>query len=257
MKRLPDRPDQPSFIRTQQDFIATIRDPENHPTPSDVEERRMAVYRELIYNNVEDFLASTYPVLKEILGENAWHNLVREYFIEHRASTPLFMQMPKEFLVYLQQERKQPDNEYPFMLELAHYEWTELELAVSDEKISMQGISANGDLLENRVAISPLARVLGYQYPVHRIGINFLPLEPEPTSLIVFRDRNDNVEFIELNQVTASLLNIIQNSPQTTREIMLAIAEQLDHPEPDRMIYFGIELLEDLHKRGVILGIYS
>ena len=248
-------PDQPSFIRKQREFVNTIRDPEKHPTPSDVKERRMAVYRDLIYNNVEDFLADTYPVLKAILGEDAWHNLVHEYFIEHRATTPLFMQMPREFLVYLQQEREHSDNECPFLLELAHYEWTELELAVSDEKISMQGINANGDLLENRVAISPLARVLGYQYPVHRIGINFLPLEPEPTSLIVFRDRNDNVEFIELNQVTALLLNTIQNSSQTTREILLAIAEQLDHPDPDKILQFGIELLEDLHKRGVILGI--
>ena len=248
-------PDQPSFIRTQQDFIATIRDPENHPTPSGVEERRMAVYRELIYNNVEDFLANTYPVLKEILGEKAWHSLVREYLIEHRASTPLFMQMPKEFLVYLQREHEHSDYEYPFILELAHYEWTELELAISDEKISMQDIDANGDLLDNRVAISPLTRVLGYKYPVHRIGINSLPIEPEPTYLVVFRDRNDHVEFIELNQVTASLLNTIQNSSQSTREILLAIAKQLDHPEPDRIIHYGIELLEDLQKRGVILGI--
>ena len=119
----------------------------------------------------------------------------------------------------------------------------------------MQDIDANGDLLDNRVAISPLTRVLGYKYPVHRIGINSLPIEPEPTYLVVFRDRNDHVEFIELNQVTASLLNTIQNSSQSTREILLAIAKQLDHPEPDRIIHYGIELLEDLQKRGVILGI--
>ena len=250
-------PDQPSFIRVQRAFVDSIRDPENNPTPSDVEERRMTIYRELVYNNVEDFLANTYPVLKAILGEKTWHNLVREYFIKHRATTPLFMQMPKEFLVYLKQERGHSDDEYPFMLELAHYEWTELELAVSDEKICMQGIDANGDLLENRVAISPLAQILGYQYPVHRIGKNFLPVEPEPTFLIVFRDRKDNVEFIELNQVTASLLDTIHNSSQTTREILLGIAGQLDHPDPDNIIRFGIELLEDLQKRGVILGIYS
>jgi hypothetical protein len=246
--------DRPSFTQTQRAFVATIRDPKNHSTPADVEERRMAVYRELIYNNVEDFLANTYPVLKEIVGEDAWHGLVREYFKEHRATTPLFMQMPGEFLAYLQQEREQADIDYPFMLELAHYEWTELELAVSEEKISMQDIDANGDLLDNRVVISPLTRVLGYQYPVHRIGTDFLPTEPESTYLIVFRDRKDNVEFMELNQVTASLLNRIQAGTQTTFEILQAISQELGHPDPDKVINFGIELLGDLQKRGVILG---
>lgn len=246
--------DQPAFTRAQRAFVGAIRDPENHPTPPDIEERRMAVYRELIYNNVEDFLANTYPVLKEILGDDAWHQLVREYFIHHRATTPLFMQMPREFLVYLQEEREPAADDYPFMLELAHYEWTELELAVSDEKISMQGIDANGNLLENRVAVSPLCRILGYNYPVHKIGVDNLPTEPELTYLIVFRDRKDRVEFIELNQVTASLLNRIKSGEQPTREIFLTIACELNHPNPDKIIEFGIALLEDLHKRGVILG---
>ena len=245
---------QSSFKQTQRAFVGAIRDPQNQVTPADVEERRMTVYRELIYNNIEDFLANTFPVLKEILGEEAWHKLVREYLIEHRATTPLFMQMPKEFLVYLQQEREQSENDYPFMLELAHYEWTELELAVSDEKISTQGIDPNGDLLTGRVSISPLCKILGYQYPVHRIGVTHIPNEPEPSFLIIFRDRKDNVEFIELNQVTASLLNRIKNGPQTTREILLSIAGELNHPDPDKIVEFGIALLEDLHKRGVILG---
>jgi hypothetical protein len=246
----------PDFEQMQRAFVGAIRDPENHPVPADIEERRMAVYRDLIYNNVEDFLANTYPVLKEILGDESWHSMVGEYFAQHRASTPLFMQMPKEFLVYLQQEREPHVSDFPFMLELAHYEWTELELAVTDENIDMQEIDANGDLLNGRVAISPLSRILGYDFPVHRIGVTYLPNEPEPTYLIIFRDRKDNVEFIELNQVTASLLNRVQSSDLTTREILLIIARELGHPEPDRIIEFGIELLNDLHKRGVILGTF-
>jgi len=247
----------PLFTRTQREFVDTLRDPDNHPTPSDIEERRMAVYRELIYNNVEDFLANTYPVLKQILGDTNWHSLVRDYFIKHRATTPLFMQMPREFLVYLQEERESEAGDYPFMIELAHYEWTELELAVSDEKFSMQGINANGDLLEGRVAISPLCRILGYQYPVHQIGVTYLPTVPVPTYLIIFRDRKDNVEFIELNQVTASLLHRILDANQSARDILSDIARELNHPDPNKILEFGVDLLEDLHKRGVILGTYQ
>jgi len=246
-----------AFKQTQRAFIGAIRDPDNHSTPPDIEERRMAVYRELFYNNVEDFLASTFPVLKEITGEKKWHEMVRDYFATHRAQTPLFMQMPKEFINYLEQERKPGDGDFPFILELAHYEWSELALATSDERIDMTGIDANGDLLEGKPVVSPLAWVLGYQYAVHRIGRDYLPAEQETeeTHLIVFRDRSDEVEFIEINQVTAVLLNRLSLEQHNAREILLGIATELNHPQPENIIEFGHSILDDLHQRGVILGI--
>jgi len=250
------QPDSAGFKATQRAFIGTIRDPQNHPTPADVEERRMAVYRELFYNNVEDFLASTFPVLKKLLGDDGWHTLVRDYFSTHRAKTPLFMQMPREFLVYLEREREPQASDFPFMLELAHYEWAELALATSDENIVMEGIDANGDLVTGMPVISPLAWILTYQYAVHRIGSDFVPTEndQEETCLVVFRNRNDDVEFIEINGVTATLLLRLQEETGSAQTVLLDIAAELEHPEPDKIIDFGSTILNDLHVRGVILG---
>lgn len=249
--------DSAGFKSTQRAFIGAIRDPRNHPAPADVEERRMAVYRELFYNNVEDFLASTFPVLKNLLGEDAWHALVRDYFATHRAKTPLFMQMPREFLVYLEQERELQPDDFPFMLELAHYEWAELALATSDEKIVMEGIDANGDLLAGKPVISPLAWILTYQYAVHRVGSDNIPTEndKEETCLVVFRNRNDEVEFIEINRVTATLLLRLQEETDSAQAVLRDIATELNHPDPDRIIDFGNTILNDLHGRGVILGV--
>lgn len=248
--------DSTGFKATQRAFINTIRDPQNHPTPADVEERRMAVYRELFYNNVEDFLASTFPVLKKLLGADAWHAMVRDYFATHRARTPLFMQMPREFLEYLEQEREPRPNDFPFMLELAHYEWAELALATSDEILDMEGIDANGDLLAGKPVLSPLAWILTYQYAVHRIGNDYVPMEndKEETCLVVFRNRNDEVEFIEINRVTATLLLRLQEENGSAQTVLLDIATELKHPEPDKIIDFGNAILNDLHGRGVILG---
>ena len=60
----------PLFTQTQYEFAAHIRDPESNPKPADVESRRMKIYTELFFNNVEDFIANTYPVLKEITPED-------------------------------------------------------------------------------------------------------------------------------------------------------------------------------------------
>ena len=102
----------PEFTRLQHAFTAHIRDPERNPAPPDVEERRMRIDRELFYNNVESFMSSTFPVLRQIHTDAAWHALVREYFSRHAAQTPLFHEMPREFLNWLQNERP-PDEPTP------------------------------------------------------------------------------------------------------------------------------------------------
>ena len=91
----------PEFIQRQYDFAAHIRDPEHAPAPPDVEDRRMAIYRELFYNNVEGFLSNTFPVLREIYDDSHWHAMVRDYFSHHQSQTPLFLEIPREFLGWL------------------------------------------------------------------------------------------------------------------------------------------------------------
>ncbi|MEK6596470.1 MAG: DNA-binding domain-containing protein, partial [Pseudomonadota bacterium] len=76
--------DRPGFVHQQYAFAAHIRNPEKNPRPEDIEERRMKIYRELFYNNVEDFMANTYPVLRQITPDDRWHAMMRDYFANHR-----------------------------------------------------------------------------------------------------------------------------------------------------------------------------
>ena len=76
---------------------ANIRDPDNAPAPADIEERRMAIYRSLFFNNVSNFLATAYPTLSKILGDDGWRALMREYYRDHASQTPLFTEMAEEF----------------------------------------------------------------------------------------------------------------------------------------------------------------
>jgi hypothetical protein len=75
----------PDFTRRQYAFAANIRNPGNSPAPDDIEDRRMQIYRELFYNNVESFISGTFPVLRRIYSDADWHALVREYFSRHKS----------------------------------------------------------------------------------------------------------------------------------------------------------------------------
>ena len=92
---------------------------------------------------------------------------------------------------------------------------------------------------------------------MHRIGPDYLPEQPgeQPTYLVVYRDLNDEVHFLELNPVTAHLLQLIsQDEQQTSRQMLTSIADQLQHPDPEVVIQGGLQILNDLKNRNVILG---
>ena len=148
---------QPKFIQKQYEFAAHIRNPHTNPRPNDIEARRMKIYSDIFYNNVESFMSNSYPVLREIHDDENWHRLIRHYFHTHKAKTPFFPEIPREFLHYLKSERQAEENDYPFMLELAHYEWAELALSLSEHEPDWHKVDTNGDLLQGLAVLSPLA----------------------------------------------------------------------------------------------------
>lgn len=247
------------FQDTQYAFAAHIRDPQQAPRPEDVEERRMQIYRELFYNNVEGFMANTYPVLHSILDQQRWHEILRDYFARHLAQTPLFPEMPREFLKYLEQEFEPRADDYPFLLELAHYEWVELALELSDTDLESLNFNSEGDLLHEIPLVSPLAWLLTYQYPVHQISQENIPstAPQETTHIVVYRDVGDEVHFLESNAITLRLLQILQDTQQTGEAALQQLAKEIEHPQVDVLLQFGQQLLNDLQQRNIILGTHK
>jgi len=248
----------PDFKQVQYAFTQHIRNPAKHSRPDDIEARRMKIYTELFYNNVEGFMSNGYPVLRELTDDIKWHRMIRDYFEKHHASTPLFPEMPREFLKYLEHEREAEQDDYAFMLELAHYEWIELALSVTEVENDYSNIDVEADLLEGIPVLSKTAWPLNYSFAVHKISPDYLPEETDeqPTYLVVYRDNKDEVHFLELNPVTAQLLQYLAEDSKLTGQQMLSnIAEQLNHPDPDVVIQGGLQILQDLKNRDVIIGV--
>lgn len=257
---MPEQDDfnQADFIYRQRAFASHLRDPTTFPGPDDVEDRRMAIYRDLVVNNVSALLAGNFPVIRQILPDLHWDGLIRDFFARHRAKTPLFLELGQEFLDFLQGARANDPRDPPFLLELAHYEWVELALQISDAEPDWACIDPAGDLLAGRPVVSPLSWNLSYGFPVHRIGPDCQPDAPpaEPTHLVVYRTPGDDIAFLEINAVTQRLLILLQEetSPPTGHAALSRIAAELGHADPDQVIAFGVGLMEDLRTRGILLG---
>jgi len=248
----------PDFIRRQYAFAGHIRDPEHTPVPNGVDERRMAIYRELFFNNIEGFLASGFPVIHRLLEGGAWSALVRDFLIRHRCRSPHFPEIAEEFLHYLEHERGPHRGEPPFLRELAHYEWVELALGISDADEDLTPLDREGDLLQGIPVVSPLAWSLSYAYRVHRISPECQPQTPgdTPAHLVAYRHREDPVRFLEINSVTRRLLELLkENTARRGLDILNTIAEELGATESEGIVQAGAALLADLRHRGIVLGI--
>lgn len=242
----------------QERFAAHIRDPEANPGPEDVEDRRLAIYRDLFFRNLSNFIAKSFPVIRKLYDDAAWATFMREFYAHHEFHTPLFPEIPREFLKYLQEERGQREGDPPFLLELAHYEWVEIALDLDETDLDAIDVDREGDLLAAVPVLSPLAWPLAYRYPVHEIRPGFQPTEPPeaPTHLLVYRNRDDAVKFMQLNAVTARVITMMkEDGSKSGLHILNAIAVELNHPRPEALLEAGAEMLRDLAKRDVILGI--
>lgn len=246
-----------SLASLQTRFAAHLRNPQTNPAPEGIEDRRLEIYRGLFFRNIAGFLGRSFPVLRALHDDAAWHALVRDFYDRHRSRTPLFPEIPREFLQYLETERGEVPGDLPFALELAHYEWVETALDLDTRELDDFTPRPGTDLLEGCPVLSPLAWPLSYRFPVHRIRADFQPAEPpaEPTHLLVYRDRADKVRFMQLNPVSLRLLQVLgeDRGLSGTQAVDQVVAE-LDHPEPQRARAAGLALLADLAARDVILG---
>lgn len=248
---------QPEFQTLQYQFAAHLRDPMQHAAPSGLEDRRLKIYRELFYNNVEDFLATAYPVIRKLSNDAVWHARVRAFYSQHQSNSPQFYKLAEEFLHFLQDERGEHVDDPPFLAELAHYEWVELALSISEAELTPELADPNGDLMRAQPVISPLAWPLAYAWPVQRIGPDYQPTEPPqaPTYLVVYRTRQDEVRFMEINAVSARLLQLIEERPQASgMDVLQQIATELQHPQPDQVLAAGRDMLGGLRERDILLG---
>lgn len=247
----------PRFQQLQYQFAAHLRDPDSCPAPDGIEDRRLQIYRDLFYNNVQKLLAGSFPVLRKILSDDQWHRLMRRYFATHQSHTPLFLEMPQEFISYLQDEHEPEPDEPAFMLELAHYEWAELAVSILEDEVDLSQVDPAADLLESVPVLSPTAWSLAYSFPVHQIGPDNQPRSPgeQATFLVVYRKLDDQVGFLEINAVTARLIELIQQEQgRSGRDLLGQIADELGHDDIGALIAAGRDILDQLRSYDVIVG---
>jgi len=239
-------------VLQQQQWALTrhLRDPQHQPAPAGLPERRLQVYRELLFNNLQALLAATFPVLLQVLDQDQWDALCRRYFVQYRCTSPLFTEVAGEFVQWLQDMEALPR---PFLAELAHYEW--VEQALQGLEASALAAPAPGcDPWRETLQRSPLAWPLAYRWPVQQLGRQYQPdsAPAQPTFLLARREPGGHVVFSQLSALAWQLLEQLEALPPCSGHQhlqRLAAQNQLDLPALEAP---GRALLAQLLDAGVI-----
>lgn len=249
----------PSFQGYQLAFTAYLRDPQHQPKPKKAVARGLAVYQEIVFNNLFESISACFPVAQKVLGKRVWLNLVRSFLREHSANTPIFREIPEEFLSFLLIKTGLMGTNLPaYLFSLCHYEW--IELAISTRVVSVLApnvseVKSAKDLLKYQPVFTPTMQLLNYEYAVQKISPRNKSEEQVSTQLLVYRDAEFSVKFVELNAVTYRLIELLQQKNNTGEQALTLIAEELNHPQTEVIIQFGLTILEDLTRQGIVVGI--
>ncbi len=187
-------------------------------------ERRLAIYQRLLLNNLNEVISPCFPVLLSILPTDTWWSILNDFLKHYRVTTPIFHELPVFMVEYL---KHHPVADFPFAPELAHYEWIELEVELS-ESDKTQSETGAISLLEQIWRLSKTARLLEYQYEVDKICHDYQPLEEVKTYLLVYQIEG-KVEFLKLNELSYQLLSMMLNESMSARDIIRLLCET--HPQ--------------------------
>ncbi len=231
-----------AFQKTYSDYIRGS----NTVLPKGIPPRRSEIYEHLLRNNNKGFLDRCFPVAKSILSENEWQELCTNFFKSWVCHTPYFSQIPKEFCEYI---RRQPPvyAHYPWLPELIHYEWIELEVALAPCDVQLTHVDYSSQMI---LATNPSLKNLQYSWPVHKITKDQL-VEAQPTFLAVYRTENNRVTFIELNALTSALIELLQTQPQTTTQCLNQLSTSSGIPN-ENIVKYGQTLINNFFNQNIL-----
>lgn len=237
-----------TMAEAQREMARFLRDPQGRAAPAGIEARRLQIYRDLVYRNIEGFISSAFPVLRSLYSDGAWEDLVRGFIQHHHCKTPLFLRISEEFLAYI--AKRPAPRQRPFEAELAHYEWLELAVDVSPGKPAGEQPEAEPE--RHRARLATTARLAAYQYPVHRIGASFQPRDSGATThLLVYRGLDGSVQFMELNTATARLLRETDASLEDVATVIKSLAREWAMQEP-QLLSFAWQQLREFNVLGAL-----
>lgn len=215
---------------------------------------RILVYRALVHNRMRNATRAFIPRTVARLGASRFRGEFERWVDERAAQSHYLRDVPEEFVRWVI-PRWTLDPEIPeYIPDLARHEL--LDNSVRNDPAGGEPETGQPVALDRPLAFDGTVRLLDYTFAVHRLpadrGDTTAP-EPKPTALLVYRDPEHTVRYLELTPFAAASLRRLL-AGETVQGALQGAAADLGEPLDDEKLASAATLLADLADRRAMLG---
>ena len=245
----------------------------NCPTDNGIEKLRRSadrqgveLYGRLLRYGWHDVMSSIYPLCEQVLGDQ-WHGTVDSYIRVYPPRHFNLNRLAEHFSCYLASHEDKLVTRFPFISQLADYEWLELEvlehpsIVLKEACESLSTVEQFGRLVP---IVNPTLSMRRYQYSLLEIAdaiergenLSSVPNETKETNVAFFRlSGSSRCKIVEFSNLALTVVETaIRKEVRTYGEIArhaISLCEEL--PSQDVALKF-IDLIENLHEMDVFVG---
>lgn len=133
--------------------------------------RRLSVYRNNVFYSLTTALGDLYPVVKQLVGEEFFRHLARQYLLKHPPQRASMVHLGEDFPAYLERDELQTGLTYlaeVARLELARHQSFHAADAVALEPEAIRQIGVE-KLLSGKLVLHPSLRLLKSAWAIRSI----------------------------------------------------------------------------------------
>lgn len=201
----------------------------NLPEIPGIKEQHVHHYRRLVFNIVEDCLASSFPLAENLMTPKQWRKLVEEFFENHPCQSYQVWQMPEELIVYMEKVNHELFKKYPALQDLLYFEWMECYLyMMPDIKVTQNYISEiNWEL---PLVLNPEIEVSMAQYPIHLRNAKYITLTHKGNYFYAGHRHPESgkVVFTNISNAVVLLIEKLSNTPIVFKDLFESVCKDLN-----------------------------
>ena len=234
--------------------------------------KRIALYADLIMTGQMNLMESIYPACQRIISD--FEPIVYKYMEECPPTHFNLNQAAKGFSNYLLKNCPSLLKKYPFLPELADYEWIELEVMEVDvDWPEYEQIVLNDpeQFSVYRPVLNPTLQLRNYKYPISEIVDKLIDnsdsdsddqaqvlvksVKKKSVTLAIFREpKTHEVKFLQLGEITRFAIEQIQSNKPTYQELLASTIPAFNKRKADEVVLELLDIFPTLEAHKLILG---
>ena len=215
---------------------------------------RLLVYRHLIRRTLHGVLADFLPRTRARRGDDAFAADADAWIAEQGPRSRLLRDLPGEFLAWIAPRWSAASDLPAWLAALARHELIAHDVAAAP---ASPPVAARPFTLDARLVFDASARLVRHEFAVHELPDPLGPADVprrEHTALLVYRDREHAVRYLQLSPLAEALLDaLLLHDALVEAAIRRAAADTGAALDGDTLARVSA-LLADLSDRGALLG---